>query len=126
MARNGPPVLTPGFGSKVSSWLAPPASQSMMQRFCCCLSSAAMAGDERMELMPVMSAANAAPAPMAAPRKPRRSSEWAAEPQKKLRVMLRPHCDRNRHLRHSRKPPQALPNLLPRVLTPAHQTQNQD
>ena len=33
IARNGPPVGRPGFGSNVSSWLAPPASQSRITRF---------------------------------------------------------------------------------------------
>ena len=44
IARNGPPVAAPGLGSQVSSWLAPPASQSRMTRFCCFFSSPASAG----------------------------------------------------------------------------------
>ena len=34
IARNGPPVSVPGFGSHVSSWLAPPASHKVMIDFC--------------------------------------------------------------------------------------------
>src|SRR5262245_16623494 len=81
MARNGPPVAVPGFGAQVSSWLAPPASQSRMTRFCCFLRSPATAGAARA-LRPVMSAAKAAAPAASVPRKPRRSSTWPGEPQK--------------------------------------------
>ncbi len=53
--RNGPPVTAPGLGSKVSSWLAPPASQRRMQRLPLRRSSLATAG-EPSTWMPVMSA----------------------------------------------------------------------
>ncbi len=74
MARNGPPVLAPGFGSHVSSWLDPPASQSMMTRFWFFLRSAATAGFART-LRPVMSAKAVAVKAVVAARKSRRCME---------------------------------------------------
>ncbi len=44
MVWNGPPVLVPGLGSQVSSWLAPPASQITRTRFSFLAISAAEAG----------------------------------------------------------------------------------
>ena len=64
IARNGPPVFTPGFGSHVSNWLAPPASQRRITRRSCFRSSAASAGDRSMPIAD-MSATGGAAAPTA-------------------------------------------------------------
>jgi hypothetical protein len=82
--RNGPPVGAPGFGSHVSSWLAPPASQSRITRFCCFFISPARA-ELASRSMPVMSANAVVPSAAAAvPRNPRREIAWSADPQKCL------------------------------------------
>ena len=44
IARNGPPVSVPGFGSQLSSWLSPPAILNTRTRFCSFLSCSANDG----------------------------------------------------------------------------------
>ena len=86
--RNGPPVAAPGFGSHVSSWLAPPASQSRITCFSCFFSSPARTGSVRTSSA-VMSAASAAAAEAAiVPRNRRRSNACSGEPQKLSRRLL--------------------------------------
>ena len=77
MAWNGPPVLVPGLGSQVSSWLTPPASQIIRTRFCCLIEGAAAKAGLTNE-----SRAERPQRPAAAPaRKSRRESACSAEPQ---------------------------------------------
>src|SRR5262245_60682682 len=89
IARNGPPVGAPGFGSHVSSCDAPPASHRRMTRFCVFLSAPFTSG-AASALSCVMSAARVAPVAAAAPRKARRFRAWSAEPQKNLEGMVDP------------------------------------
>ena len=88
IARNGPPVVAPGFGSHVSSWLAPPASHSRMTRFCVFFSSPARAGGaEDVQAGHVGGAAAAGGRPRRGT--PRRLTAWSGEPQKCLDGMGR-------------------------------------
>ena len=81
MAANGPPVGRPGFGSHVSNWLAPPASQSRMTLLPLALSVSFSAGLAKECTAPMPLAARPVPAPSVR-RKARRLTSCSEEPQK--------------------------------------------
>src|SRR6476661_4315124 len=76
IARNGPPVAVPGFGSQLSSWLRPPAMLNTTMRFWSDFNWFAIAGVENTP-----SPAVQAPAPKAAsdPRNWRRAIECSGD-----------------------------------------------
>src|SRR6476660_4665080 len=52
IARNGPPVAVPGFGSQLSNWLKPPAMLKTTIRFWSDFNCSAMTGVENMPRPP--------------------------------------------------------------------------
>src|SRR3954470_15303358 len=57
IARNGPPVAVPGFGSQLSSWLRPPDMLNTTIRFWSDFNCAAMTGLEKMPRPPAQALA---------------------------------------------------------------------
>ena len=74
MARNGPPVAVPGFGSQLSSCERPPARLMTIIRFCARVISAATAGAVKK---PKFGMTAAAPAPASVWKKRRRLTMWS-------------------------------------------------
>ena len=88
--RNGPPVAAPGLGSHVSSWLAPPASQSRMHALLVASQLARQRRAAEDSSAGHVGAHAAAPAAAIVPRNPRRLTTCSGEPQKNDRAMKPP------------------------------------
>src|SRR5687767_8292938 len=99
MARNGPPVLVPGLGSQLSSWLKPPDMLKQRTRICFLANSFAAAGRANTPRPP-------ATAPVAMPPKnDRRASRWSEDPQAYLHFMALNSLGLFRFLRHQPQEP---------------------